>query len=260
MPRVSFSKPPVIEVVLGVEFPRIAAWRIVHYGLLWQAVRERFPKFEVMSALAPSPPMGLSFTFQTASDPAVRMWLVSEDGSRVLQVQPDRIIYNWRKLSNESAYPSYDKLKPEFIDAWNIFQEFLSSNGLPGIPAVLQCEVTYVNAIARGEGWDSFSGLSKVFPYISGKTSSSFLPPPQVIQVNAHYLLAGDVGLNISMQPALRSYDQAQILQLNLSARNPAQNGPDFIEWMDAAHEAIVRSFVDFTSAAMQKRWGMRNE
>ena len=43
---VAYAKPPVEEVVLGVQFPPIPHFSDAHAGLYWQRVRANYPRAE----------------------------------------------------------------------------------------------------------------------------------------------------------------------------------------------------------------------
>lgn len=263
MTKTDFERPPVIETALSVEFPRVPNWRIPHYGLLWSQLKERFPGFDIM---APIPPSALAtrpgITIQAVLEPDVRLWLIDRDGTRVLQIQPDRFVYNWRKVSGGFQYPHYDELRPAFAELWSVFTEFLRGADLEAPQVIERCEVTYVNAIPQGDGWQSWGDLSAIFPYISGRTFASHLPAPTFLRLNAAYAVESDLELHITLQPAMRAFDNAQVIQLNLTARSAAEieaNTDRILQWMDRGQKLIVDSFVDFTSEAMHKQWGMHD-
>lgn len=46
---------------------------------------------------------------------------------------------------------------------------------------------------------------------------------------------------------------------LTLTARGKANEGCDLMEFVDMAHEWIVRGFADVTTKDMQKEWGRRS-
>jgi hypothetical protein len=41
-----FDNPPVVEMVLSSQFERLTAMQLVHFGLFWRKVQNRFPKTE----------------------------------------------------------------------------------------------------------------------------------------------------------------------------------------------------------------------
>jgi uncharacterized protein (TIGR04255 family) len=260
-----FEQPPVIETALGVEFKPIERWDIPHFGLFWERIRGDFPQYGVQPPLGSQiemfdkPPVLPRIDFQLLERPEVRCWFFHSDADRLIQVQRDRFLHNWRK-AGDSEYSRYGKIKPKFQSAWESFCDFLASESL-GAPDVVQCEVTYINHIEIGQGWNSMVDLPQVVSAWSGETSDGFLPIPEGVQVVATYLIQDNKGrLHVTLQPAIRIADQRQVLQLSLTARGaPAGSGTAAIlEWLDLGHEWVVRGFADFTSEKMHKLWGRR--
>jgi uncharacterized protein (TIGR04255 family) len=196
---------------------------------------------------------------ELADQPEVRCWFFHSDTERLIQVQRDRFIHNWRKIGNAS-YPSYDKIKPRFETNWKTFCGFLVEEEIE-VPSVLQCEVTYINHFEIGREWNSMADLIDVLPAWSGRLSDGFLPIPEIVQVGANFVIPGNQGrLRVNLQPAVRLADRKQILQLTLTARG-APNGTDtsaILEWFDLGHEWVVRGFADFTSHKMHQIWRRR--
>lgn len=262
-----FDRPPVVETVLGVQFAPIAGWEVPHFGLFWNELRTAYPKTQMMPAL---PPMienfGKEHVYKSPSlqfeliqgQPPVRAWFGDDASGKLLQVQSDRLLHNWRKTGPSSAYPGYEKTREWFVGAWDGFLNFLTRNDLPP-PDVAQCEVTYINHFERGSGWDSLADLPRVTPFLTGKGSSGFLDVPEVSVLSARYLMPDQGGrLHLSLQPALRNADQKEILQLQLTARGMPRSGAaeDIMVWMDLGHEWIVKGFADATTPEMHNMWG----
>jgi len=101
-----YAKPPVVEVAISVQFNPLVRFQPVHFGLLWERLRARYPitehypplgsVVEVFGAQALAPMM--LHIESVPNFPVGRCWYLTEDRQRVVQVQPDRFILNWRKL------------------------------------------------------------------------------------------------------------------------------------------------------------------
>jgi uncharacterized protein (TIGR04255 family) len=260
-----YDAPPVIETLLGVEFVALEKWGVPHFGLFWHNIQSHYPRYEVNPPLiseverprlefrqAPVPRV------EILSKPEVRCWFLNEANTELIQVQSDRFVHNWRKVVGTEPYPHYeDHIRPTFERDWQEFCAFLASERL-GPPDVRQCEVTYVNHIDRGKGWETMDDLSKLFPCWAGALSGSFLPPPESALLNVSYLMPEDRGrLRIALVHAFRSSDATETLQLTLTARGKPQSSatPDIIEWLDLGREWVVRGFTDFTSKRMHQIW-----
>lgn len=259
-----FEDPPVVETVLGVEFAPLEKWGIPHFGLFWSEIRSEYPRFEVQPPLDSqiekfSKEVGQPrmVRFEVLSQPPVRCWFIDQSGRRILQVQNDRFVHNWRKVGTAETYPHYENIRPIFEPEWERFCRFLESNEV-GTPAVRQCEVTYVNHLDQGQGWQTFADLGSVIPCLSGNPTGRFLPVPEDVGLKVRYLMPSDQGrLHIQLQPAIRHADAKEILHLTLTARGrPASSDlADVLNWFDLGREWVVRGFADFTSAKMHDLW-----
>lgn len=263
-----FNEPPVIETVLSVQFVPLQNFSILHYGMYWAKIRADYPEFSIQPPIAHiieqfeeeqkqvSPQIGFEFI----AAPEVRYWFIDPPKNRLIQVQKDRFIHNWRKLKDDDIYPRYDHLKPKFKEEWQRFCQYLEDEKI-GIPDVNQCEVTYINHIEVGKGWKSLGDVDKVFSYWTGKASEAFLPKPEKVDLNVRYVMPEKKGrLHIVMRPAIRPQDAKEILSLELTARGRPNSSrlEDILEWFDLGHECIVRGFTDFTTKEMHKIWGRR--
>ncbi|MBI5197980.1 MAG: TIGR04255 family protein [Nitrospirae bacterium] len=261
-----FSDPPVIEVVLGVQFSPLSNFSNLHHGLYWAKVRDEYPNTSIAPPLTPAveqfeenlkePTIG----FELIQSPEMRSWFIDSTESKLIQLQNDRFIHNWRKVRKEDLYPRYDNLRPKFEEEWLKFCRFLEEEKL-GKPDVNQCEVTYVNHIEIGTGWASYSEANKVIACWSDKSSLGFLPGPEKLRLSVTYLMPEKRGrLTVNLQPVLRRQDLKEVLQLDLTARGKPGSSAvgDIVEWFDLGHEWIVNGFADFTAKEMHKVWGIK--
>lgn len=261
-----FSKPPVVETVLSVQFTPLSGFSIAHFGLYWQKIREEFKRVEVRppvahmkedfsrGAIRGMPQFGL----ELVSEPEIRCWFMDEPGNQILQVQKDRFIHNWQKITGDEIYPRYEAVRGTFDRQWRRFCDFLTEEKL-GKPEVNQCEVTYVNHIEYDNGWKTFGELNKVIAPWSGSYSGSFLRAPEKVSLNATYVFPDNKGrLYVFLQPVLRTRDAKEVLQLNLIARGAPSSSEtgDLLQWLDLGREWIVKGFTDFTTKEMHKHWG----
>lgn len=259
----NFENPPVIETVLSVQFEPLTAIRTAHLGLLWEKFRESFPKTEERPALdAVVERFGeirrarLGLQLETYETPPVpRLWFMNAQGNEMIQVQTDRFIKNWRQEGEGEKYPHYEKVKESFERDFAIFQEFLANNNL-GAPHVNQCEVTYVNHIVSGEGWESFGDLEKIFTL--WKSPGTAIPGgTEDLRFHARFVIPDARGnpvgrLHVDVQPALRTSDNKPEYVFQLTARGQVGESLNFL---DLGREWIVRSFKALTTPHMHEVW-----
>ena len=259
-PFPSFRKPPVIEVVIGVQFAPLESWRIPHFGLYWQAIRDVFPKCEVQPPITTEiesfdPVARSQPTLQFMDKPEARCWYLNKN--ELLQVQRERFIYNWRKLDTDIEYPRYERTtKPRFEQNWKLFCQFLKDEEI-GQCKIVQAEVTYVNHIPKGDGWDEVKDWWNVFT-IFANPSLPFVGGPDSEKFQCSFLMPERQGrLRVSINHALRQTDGKEVINLNVMARGkPASSDTnDILKWLDMGHEWVVRGFAEITSKDMHALW-----
>jgi uncharacterized protein (TIGR04255 family) len=261
-----YERPPVYEVVVGLQFARLAGFRAPHFGLYWERVQSDFPTVQdqlplerVTEPETPTygPPVpGLRFVTGVTLP---RVWFVSADGGTVLQVQSDRFLRNWRKVAATDTYPRFDAVREGFFREWQRFCGFLDDAGLDG-PRVDQCELTYVNLLPQGEDWTSFGGLDAVFSFVSGRTRGGFLPPPEYVDWKLRFPLPDGSGrLHCEMTPVQLAPDGPVHLRVAMTARGfPSGGAADLPAWFESAREWVVRGFADLMAESTDTVWGKK--
>ncbi len=258
-----YASPPVIETYLSVQFLLVKKITTRHFGRYFEYVKEHYPQLEIQHPIGQTVEefgsgVGRVPRVEILTEPDFRCWFIDNSETRLIQVQRDRFILNWRKVKDDDVYPRYDKIKPEFQQEWQRFCQFLDRQEL-GNPEVNQCEITYINHIEVGDGWKSYGELNKIIACWRGTYSGDFLREPESVGLNAHYVLPENKGrLHITMEPAVRKKDAKEILQLTLTARGQPGSSrlEDILLWFDLGHEWIVRGFTDYTTEKMHKHWG----
>ncbi len=262
-----FWNPPIIEAVLSVEFQPIKGWGIPHFGLFWKEIRPEYPLFEVkpplMTIARPSattrvPRVQLEFI----DIPGVRCWFIDESQSRLLQLQDDRLIINWRKVRKDDAlrYPKYSTNREVFEREWERYKDFLKREGL-GSPMVNGCEVSYINHIEKGGCWNNFDDLHKVFTRWAPPSYESGLPSPDGVSVNLEYAMPKEnLHLTLEIVTAIRHGDFREVLQFTLTARGGPDSGETegILNWLDRAHDTVAKAFRQLTTEQVRDTWRER--
>ena len=134
-----FDAPPVIEVVVGVQFPTIDELCTAHVGAFWQRMRAAYPRVQDMPPLpamyesSGKGPEGLEVPLL----PLRRSFFISRDGAWLVQLQSNRLLHNWRKQSDTDSYPRYEACLDRFQIVWREYRKFLADEKVP-VPAVDQ--------------------------------------------------------------------------------------------------------------------------
>jgi len=188
--------------------------------------------------------------------PLPRIWFINKDKSNLIQYQPDCFLFNWRKLPGAEIYPRYSVISKLFENSHQIFASFVKENELGNIK-YQECELTYINHITKGNGWDKPSDIGRVLKDLKWTNKKSrFLPEPHTLQWNSAFLLPEDFGrLNISAKHGLRQHDKCPVLIIEITAKGLGGDlGLERVsEWFNIAHEWIVQAFADITCPEIQK-------
>lgn len=250
----SFENPPINEVVCGCQFQPLERLKMPHLGRLWEHFKEDFPSVE---HAPPYPTEEGQFLSDYATGlPLPRVWFINEKESRLIQFQADRYYYNWRKRDGGCAYPRFPTVIGEFSQYLTTVERFASEAGL-GLIQPVAWELTYINHLPAGEGWESLDDISDVFRDFQWIPSKGrFLPTPKGVGWQAAFDFPDDKGSLIAkLSQGKRISDDRPMFVLELAARGISvdRSANGMSEWFDMAHEWIVNGFADLTTPEIQK-------
>lgn len=243
-----FEHPPLTEVALGVVFEPVEIGA-VGLGELYQRWRDEFPKAQEHAALPPlfESPQGPGLVIEVGHPP-MRLWMLTDAEDRLVQVQRDRLIVNWRRIGG-GGYPRYHALRALLDRQLSDFLSFLRDRAVSA-PSPAAVETTYVNTI-EAEGFADFLAAVRPLPERLGRPTeasvSLVFDPPS--------------GMHSPQRVALfssrdRSGDDRYVLRVSVFGQ--------LAEWdeldasIHAAHEQAVRTFADVTTSDMHRFWGRR--
>jgi uncharacterized protein (TIGR04255 family) len=263
-PLPEFEAPPVTEVAISIQFSPLANWRGGYAGLFWSQIKDDYPHTQTQPPLPPQNEdfEALSFrnevNIQFMEPDLQRIWFLSEDGTKLIQVQKDRFVINWRIVVGDEKYPHYEpELRVRFIKEWGRFRKFVRDQSLGQIEAI-QAEVTYVNDFVQGEDWNLFPESACLLSNWASKGSTNFLPALETLNLNGSFRMPSGKGrLHFAAQHVLRQRDSKQVVQLRLVARGIPEStaDDDVLKWIDFSREWIVCGFTDLTSNSAHKLW-----
>lgn len=257
---VSFNSPPVQEIAFAVQLlnAQLSLEGMVDIG---RALRPSFPVQQLQPALPRMmEPEMQSFSISVGA-PLPRFWFVSEDGFRLVQVQEDRVAFNWRSLDRDALYPRYEKLRTEFADHLELIGEVVPELEGEGLRADF-CELTYVNELEPPGLTANHPPLEAILRIAQPLDDADFLPPPDTAEWTGRWTIQDAEGeaagrLTAAAQAASRQRDQRPIYLLTMTGVLPGEvAGSDAVlEQLDLAHEWIVRGFADLTTKDMHDQW-----
>jgi uncharacterized protein (TIGR04255 family) len=257
----SYRRPPVSEVVCGVQFGPIHGFGSVHFGKLWAHIKSEYPRTKDVAPLAEifEGERGAQVRDDLVSlelPPLRRVFYETEDGNFLLQVQPTRFLSNWKKERENDQYPRFTAAYQRFIRGWQTFLTFIGEEKL-GAPQVNQYELTYINHIT--EATRAFPGgigeHLRVFNW--AEENMLILSKPRAANCRISFPLPNGKGtLHVTVGHGVRPTDNTGVMVLELTARGPARSDwSDMQVWFHLAHEWIVKGFTDLTTSAAHRRW-----
>ena len=264
-----YKNPPVVETVLGVQFPELEGFRATHFGLYWDSLRTRYPEVTDQSRLDPVqerfprpliPQPQLQVMRQM---PLGRVWLTAKSESELIQVQSDRFLFNWRRRDSEGEYPSYENNSAKFFEEFDGFRQFCREKQLPD-PTPELCEVTYVNHIKPQEDETAIELCGKVFSGVRWGRTDGFLPTPESFMFNRAFVIentgkqVGRLYAEASMAVRPKETGASEFILFKVTARvnHKEGEGRGLTESIQLAHDWVVHGFADLTDRRIQdERW-----
>jgi uncharacterized protein (TIGR04255 family) len=259
--RPDFENPPVIEVVCGVQFEGVDEWKTPHYGLYWDRLGGEYPDSEEQQPL-PRLRLDVKKLEEPIQIPLLpplrRVFFVKPPGNFLIQVQPYRFLYNWRRVQDSDIYPRFDAPYEGFVKEWDRFRSFVDDLKLGQVqPETF--ELTYINHIFdRGVSFPRdvwrYMGFYGATPQATTARDATGL----ALQVS--WPLPDNLGtLVLDMKHGHRMKDEGEVLVLELSARGKAgDNAADMNHWFSIAHTAIVTTFAALTTNEAHILWGKK--
>lgn len=244
-----FESPPLGEVSIGVSFNQLDHFKAPHYGLLWSALGIDFPTVQHAAPIGNVivDPLGIPFP---------RVLYVHRDDNELVQLQPDRLIFNWRNSGPRPSYPRYEVIREKFVNHFSRWHEIVRTYGLGELKPTGQ-ELSYVNHIPKGFGWNSRADMGKVIRGLSppSEQRKSLAVLKDTVAVWVFDLPLGGGDLAVTAKFGIRQPDGQELLILELKARKlfetPATE-PDWA-WFDMARRAIVEGFSEITWPDVQQ-------
>lgn len=247
----SFRKPPVVEVALSISFSPLPDLQFGAMADLRSFWANDFPQAIEQPFLepAPSPMQGIRINF---GPPPRRIWLLNEAGDRVLQIQHDRLIANWRAVQGvTSEYPRYDVLREQFLRRWNDFQGFVADRGIAPRVETNGAEVTYINVINADADSPNIAIADVLKMNREGELWRGDVRTTAVTQT--WNLVEAQTTLTMIANIDTSTTGHPVVLQIIANTRAGEDRSPT--EALDLAHEFVVGTFGVITTDELQHRW-----
>lgn len=261
-----YESPPVVELSVGVQFDGLTNYHSLDAGSFWERIKGDFPVIEEMPPLEPAyetfgPRNGAFRQPQLQISPAPiqpRFCFISRDGTELVQLQKDRIFFNWRKVDGAGRYPRYPYVRRQLRDQLGHLYAWAETNRLGEINPT-QCEAVYVNRIPLQDADGNQCGLSHFLPWLEGlkgRTEDGAFAFRRRLNDESGRPTAR---LSFDLRYGTDQMGQREAQLVLLVRGRPAE--PDLessLELIDAEREVIVQTFTDITAEPAHRIWGRR--
>lgn|GEM_PF-7094988 len=267
---INFARPPVTELVLGVQFSEsiVDLDVVAAFGLRTKAELPRRehhgPLARTTESFAPAPSARrIAFEVMRGFE-LPRTWFISDDEREVVQMQADRLIFNWRRMTPDDDYPRYARLRPIFERHLATLRHCLADAGRSsGI--VDLAEVTYVDELAVPDAPAGMHPpLSRSLELVRDVAAGGPLPAAEDMRVQARFRIPDPNGgdrpagrLYVDAEPSLRAADRTPIYLLKLTANivMPMPDDAALVGALDLGREWAVRGFEQITTKEVKALW-----
>ncbi len=261
--RPDWKRPPVIEVVLGVQFDALPALTNGHLGWFWGDMHADFPNSDdvppippVVEAFGDEVPFGFpALGFRPATGDS-RLRMTTDDGTRMIQVQNGWLVVNWTK-KGDAEYPGFTGVKTLYDEAMRRFAAFLEERKL-GVIRPNLWEVTYIDHLPAGTVWNTLADLPRVFPGLFGNGQCANGTNEAVNSTWAWRLSPQPGRLWVSVQSARTSSEpERDVLLVRSIARGPlgTDKAGSLDEALNFGRSSVVDAFMGLASDEAKRYW-----
>ncbi|GAN32695.1 MAG: TIGR04255 family protein [Candidatus Brocadia sp. AMX2] len=208
----SYKNPPVNEVVCGMRFQVPDKLRIPHIGFLWDKLRADYPIIQHAQPITSV--KGGIWLDEATGLPLPRVWFINKSDDQLVQFQLDRFYFNWRRRQNN--YPRYDYVIRNFESVLNTIVNFFGEFELGELKPI-EYELSYINHIPKGQGWNTINDLPGIFlDFVWKQTKARFLTNPEKVAWQTEFPLPEKKGhLIVNLKQSIRTEDKVPLFVSN---------------------------------------------
>jgi uncharacterized protein (TIGR04255 family) len=258
-----FLRPPLDEVVLGVQFAPARGYQQIRAGEVWDLYRADFPIVEERPPLPPtfetfgipsSPPtLNLSVVVGPMHS---RFWFVSSDRTQLIQFQQDRLLHNWKKTGDKTnAYPRFERIIIAFNDELARLEAYFGEVE-PQNLVCNQVEISYINKWSLGPASDTARASEWLrFVNFDGSEPDDF---SVVFRRTLYGSNEAPIGRLICETSTFGDAAGGRSGLLTFTVRGPPARATlaEAIEFLKLGREVIVEEFTSRTTDSAHEKWG----
>lgn len=255
-----FKRPPLNEVVLGVQFAVPSGFHQIRAWEVWELFKTRFRVVQELPALEPGfetfgPPQGIRFGFSlVAGQPQTRYWFLTDSGDELIQFQADRLLHNWRKVGDQrNEYPRFERMIEDYASELRTTDTYFRKSDPKGLQ-INQCEISYINHIyldqdglKTPQDWITFLTINEPTPEDYAASFRRILRAPDGRPVGRLTCEASS-GYNNQGRPLI-------ILQLTVRGAPGGSSVDAALDFLKNGRDKINFLFDEVTTESAQIRW-----
>lgn len=256
----NYKNAPISEVVFGLTFRE----PILGYkSLIFEVISELKRKYSIVLMTRPLANESLTgFQHGQITDPsktgAALYRLLSPDNHWMVQVQSNKIIFNWVRLDERQVgdYPGFNNIYKEFLEVFNEISEIFNKNEAPRLDQkILYHELVYQNRFPWENYIDTLSEMNKIIalklPEIFA-TNEKKLPPNNIFSQYTYPIDEidgfGVLTINTGTSDTLKK--QMIIFECKLIGKSS-----NFEEWFEKSHQIQLNTFKNLFTPTTLESW-----
>ncbi|MCH8209533.1 MAG: hypothetical protein IIA62_10855 [Nitrospinae bacterium] len=135
---------------MGASFVPIKGLHSQHIGRFWEKIADKYPISEQAANYGEMVPLDKKEIY-----PAPRFWFITEARDKLVQIQSNLFLCNWRKVDGEGIYPEYGEMKKVFKENYSLFINFLKDKESED-PVLTELQFSYINHFSKGPSMAGF--------------------------------------------------------------------------------------------------------
>jgi uncharacterized protein (TIGR04255 family) len=263
----NFGAPPLVETSLGIQFDGLVNYTSLAAADFRKLLEMEFPLVEehppldpTFETFGPGDSKLSNLRLEIVQAPvSPRFFFVSTDRTELVQLQRDRLFFNWRQTEKQESYPRYAYVRERLKTQLLRLEEWARDAKL-GSVAPTQCEALYLNRMPLRDASGDQCGLSYVFPWFSGLAGTT-----EDGAYNYRRRLLNDKNepvarlfFNMRYGTDAEGNREAQLF-LIVRGRPEDSSIEGCLSFIDAARAIIVHTFTEITSAEAHKMWDRKD-
>jgi len=237
--QIVFKNPPIEELVFGVQFNT----NILNSHIIYEIVKSKENEFPIIED-HPALPSIIEKTNTVRITNSTRQHLINKNGNKLIQLQGDRVLFNWKQNNNEE-YPQYESVFKEFCV---ILNEINSIKNI--LDSINQLEIVYLDHIkVKDFGNDNYR-INDIFTFGNIPYELNHLQFDYSIPLDN---LNGNV--IVRTNSATHNETNEKLIIINTTIRGMYEPPMNMEQWFEEAHSQIRKIFLETTTNNAKKIW-----